>query len=97
MPATFLQSRLAWAVTCILAWASTTPVPGAKVEIWQADRCGGTTRSTGDASQYTAGQPALGYVLADKDGYYEFTSIYPGYYPGRTTSTFARRPPASVA
>ncbi len=35
-------------------------------------------------SQYDTSEIALrGYVLADGNGAYEFTTIYPGYYPGR--------------
>jgi len=62
------------------------------VEIWHADTAGGYhPNSNGDASQYTAGQLALrGYVLADENGHYEFTSIYPGYYQGRTRHIHVR-------
>jgi protocatechuate 3,4-dioxygenase beta subunit len=71
---------------------STTPLAGAKVEIWHADTNGVYhPNSNGAATQYSADQLALrGYVLTDKDGYYEFTSIYPGYYQGRTRHIHVR-------
>jgi protocatechuate 3,4-dioxygenase beta subunit len=61
------------------------PLAGAKIEIWQADNNGSYHPNTnGDASQFSAGELALrGYVLTDAKGYYQFTSIYPGIYPGR--------------
>ncbi|WP_338552169.1 stalk domain-containing protein [Paenibacillus sp. KS-LC4] len=64
----------------------TTPVAGAKVEIWQADDTGNYhPNSNGAASSYTASQLSLrGYVLTDANGYYEYTTIYPGEYTGRT-------------
>jgi protocatechuate 3,4-dioxygenase beta subunit len=62
------------------------PVAGAKVEIWQADTEGHYhPQANGDASQYTADALALrGYVVSDGSGAYSFTTIYPGYYEGRT-------------
>ena len=62
-----------------------TPLAGAKVDIWQADSSGSYhPNSNGNASDYSSDELALrGYVLTDSDGYYEFTSIYPGQYPGR--------------
>ncbi|MEI7027394.1 dioxygenase family protein [Paenibacillus sp. y28] len=64
----------------------TTPVPGAKVEVWQADDTGNYhPNSNGAASSYSKDQLSLrGYVVADDKGYYEYTTIYPGEYTGRT-------------
>lgn len=61
------------------------PLSGAKVDLWHCDSDGSYHPNTnGDASQFQASELALrGYVLTDADGYYEFTSIYPGIYPGR--------------
>jgi len=69
-----------------------SPIANAKVEIWHADSDGNyRPNSNGDASQYDAGELALrGYVLTDPSGRYEFTSIYPGYYPGRTRHIHVR-------
>lgn len=71
---------------------NTTPVDGAKVEIWQADNDGQYhPESNGDAAQYTADQLSLrGYVTTDKYGYYEFTSIFPGEYEGRVRHIHVR-------
>jgi len=71
---------------------SSAPIPNAKVEIWQTDTDGAYhPNSNGDASQYGPGELALrGYVLTDTRGRYEFTSIYPGYYPGRTRHIHVR-------
>lgn len=62
------------------------PIAGAKIEIWQADSDGAYhPASNGDMSQYSAADIALrGYVLTDAAGRYQFTTVYPGYYPGRT-------------
>jgi protocatechuate 3,4-dioxygenase beta subunit len=61
-------------------------IAGAKIEIWQTDRDGVYhPESNGDMSQYSAAEIALrGYVLTDDTGRYQFTTVYPGYYPGRT-------------
>lgn len=69
-----------------------TPLAGAKVEIWHADSDGRYhPNSNGDANQYRPDELALrGYVLTDPAGYYEFTSIYPGEYQGRTRHIHAR-------
>jgi len=64
----------------------TTPIAGAKVEIWHADDSGSYhPNSNGAASNYSADEISLrGYVLTDENGYYEYTTIYPGEYTGRT-------------
>ena len=69
-----------------------TPVPGAKVEIWQADASGAYHPSaSGDASRMTPGRLGLrGFVLTDATGSYRFTTIYPGSYPGRTRHIHVR-------
>ena len=42
-------------------------------------------RSNGPASGYQAGRLRLrGHVVTDAEGYYSFTTIYPGEYEGRT-------------
>ncbi|SFF14559.1 Protocatechuate 3,4-dioxygenase beta subunit [Paenibacillus algorifonticola] len=64
----------------------TTPVVGAKIEIWQADNGGNYhPNSNGAASSYNASELSLrGFVTTDEDGYYEYMTIYPGEYTGRT-------------
>lgn len=65
----------------VLAGAdNSTPIEGAKVEIWQADNSGKYhPEGSGVISQYEASQLNLrGFVTTDKYGYYEFTSIIPG-------------------
>jgi len=62
------------------------------VEIWHADTDGEYhPPSNGPASQYSADDLKLrGHVLANAEGRYEFTSVYPGYYPGRTRHIHVR-------
>lgn len=64
----------------------TTPVAGAKVDIWHADDSGNyLPNGNGEASTYSTDEISLrGFVMTDENGYYEFTSIYPGEYSGRT-------------
>jgi protocatechuate 3,4-dioxygenase beta subunit len=49
-------------------------LPGAKLEIWQADHSG---RYDLDGYRYRAT------LLADDKGQYSFDSVMPGHYPGR--------------
>ncbi|WP_373232377.1 hypothetical protein [Cohnella sp.] len=66
--------------------SGTTPVAGAKVEIWHADDSGSyQPNGNGAASSYSTDEISLrGYVMTDENGYYEYTTIYPGEYSGRT-------------
>lgn len=68
------------------------PIAGAIVEIWHADAAGVYHPATGgDASDFPASQLKLrGFVTTDANGRYEFTSIYPGYYGGRTRHIHVR-------
>jgi protocatechuate 3,4-dioxygenase beta subunit len=61
------------------------PLSGAKIEIWQADTDGKYyPQANGDISKFSKDQISLrGYVLTDENGYYKYTSIYPGEYSGR--------------
>jgi protocatechuate 3,4-dioxygenase beta subunit len=68
------------------------PIAEARIEIWQADG-GGVYHpaASGDMSQHDASEIALrGYVLTDPNGAYEFTTIYPGHYSGRTRHIHVR-------
>ncbi|MCS7057358.1 MAG: intradiol ring-cleavage dioxygenase [Meiothermus sp.] len=64
--------------------AGCVPLPGAMVDIWQCDAQGmysGVRDRYGD----TRGQKWLrGYQITDAQGVAQFTTIYPGWYPGRT-------------
>ncbi|WP_265518629.1 intradiol ring-cleavage dioxygenase [Nitratireductor luteus] len=66
--------------------AACTPIPGARVDIWHCDaegRYSGYPRQPGGLD--TTGETFLrGTQLADENGIATFTTIYPGWYPGRT-------------
>lgn len=64
---------------------NSTPLSGAKVEIWQADDSGSYhPNANGPASNYSEEELSLrGHVVTDSEGYYSFTTIYPGEYRGR--------------
>jgi len=70
----------------------TVPLAGAKIEIWQADSRGSYhPEGSGEAAKYRDRDMALrGYVVADGAGAYEFKSIYPGHYSGRTRHIHVR-------
>ena len=63
------------------------PLPGARVDIWHADTSGiysGYPRQPGGIS--TEGETFMrGTQFADGDGVVAFHTVYPGWYPGRTT------------
>jgi protocatechuate 3,4-dioxygenase beta subunit len=58
------------------------PVKNASVEIWHADAGGDYSGFGSTASNRTF---CRGQQKCDKDGIAEFKTIYPGWYPGRTT------------
>lgn len=61
-----------------------TPLQGAKVEIWHCDAAG-MYSDVSDPGFQTKGQNFLrGYQMTDANGKATFTTIYPGWYPGRT-------------
>jgi protocatechuate 3,4-dioxygenase beta subunit len=64
----------------------TTPLVGAKIEIWQADNEGKYhPQSNGDYNTIDKGKVALrGYTTTDDQGTYSYTSIFPAEYEGRT-------------
>jgi protocatechuate 3,4-dioxygenase beta subunit len=60
--------------------AGCTALPGAMVDVWHCDAAGAYS----DSDQATAGKKFLrGYQLTDANGVARFTTIYPGWYPGR--------------
>jgi protocatechuate 3,4-dioxygenase beta subunit len=61
---------------------SCAPVQGATVDIWHANAAG---LYSDEAANNTVGQNWLrGYQTTDADGLVRFTTIYPGWYSGRT-------------
>jgi protocatechuate 3,4-dioxygenase beta subunit len=65
--------------------ADCNPLPGAIVDIWQCDAVGVYSAVNESGSQRTAAKSFLrGYQITEADGSTQFTTIYPGWYPGRT-------------
>jgi len=64
----------------------TKPLADAVVDVWQADNAGSYhPNANGPATKFEAKDIALrGHVVTDENGAYEFTTIYPGEYEGRT-------------
>jgi protocatechuate 3,4-dioxygenase beta subunit len=61
------------------------PLPGAIIDVWQCDAIGVYSAVNDPGSQSTAGENFLrGYQVTKADGSARFTTIYPGWYPGRT-------------
>jgi protocatechuate 3,4-dioxygenase beta subunit len=59
------------------------PVSGAIVDIWHCDAAGAYSDAR-DPRFSTAGKKFLrGYQVTDQEGAVRFTTIYPGWYPGR--------------
>jgi protocatechuate 3,4-dioxygenase beta subunit len=59
-----------------------TPLPDAVVDVWHCDA---------EGSYSAEGQTYLrGAQVTDRDGIAEFTTIYPGWYPGRTVHIHAK-------
>lgn len=78
-----------------LAGAGCVPVPGAQVDVWHCDHVG-VYSDVRDPSFDTKGKQFLrGYQLTDAQGRAHFTTIYPGWYAGRTVHIhFKVRSPA---
>ena len=67
-----------------VAGARCTPVDGATVDIWHCDAAG-IYSDTDDMRSSTPGAKFLrGYQVTDAAGTVRFTTIYPGWYDGRT-------------
>jgi protocatechuate 3,4-dioxygenase beta subunit len=70
------------------------PLPGAQVEIWQADHAGIYLHPRdGRLAQRDAGFQGYGRAIADAEGRYAFRTIRPGRYPGRTPHIHLRAHP----
>lgn len=75
--------RLVFQVSQVSASAC-RPLPNASIDIWHCDAVGRYS-DVADRDFSTVGKKFLrGYQVTDTDGVAEFTTIYPGWYPGRT-------------
>ena len=64
--------------------AGCSPLSGAIVDLWQCDAVG-TYSAVNERDPRSAGKHFLrGYQVTDANGSTHFTTIYPGWYPGRT-------------
>ncbi len=78
---------LALTFTVIDVAAGCIPVPGAIVEVWHCDKDGLYSEYAGEPTgpDQTGTTYLRGLQIADAAGKVTFTSIYPGWYPGRCT------------
>ena len=77
--------RVAFRVTQMSASGACTPLAGALVDLWQCDALGVYSDFADTTAKFDArGKRFLrGYQLTDAKGAVAFTTIYPGWYPGR--------------
>jgi protocatechuate 3,4-dioxygenase beta subunit len=76
--------RLTFRVSAIRG-AGCNPISGAIVDVWQCDAIGVYSAVNEPGSQGPAAKNFLrGYQITQADGSTQFTTIYPGWYPGRT-------------
>jgi protocatechuate 3,4-dioxygenase beta subunit len=67
----------------VSAAGACAPLAGAQVDIWQCDAVGRYSDAN-DRRNSTSGQTFLrGHQITDAKGNVQFTTIYPGWYPGR--------------
>ena len=67
-----------------VAGGKCAPLPGAMVDLWHCD-VAGVYSDANDPGFNTKGKKFLrGYQVADADGSVRFTTVYPGWYDGRT-------------
>ena len=77
-----------------VADGSCTPLEGATVEIWHCDAAGSYS-GVSDPGFNTQGQKWLrGAQITDANGVATFTTIYPGWYPGRAVHIHFRVSPS---
>lgn len=68
-----------------VASSACTPLAGAIVDVWHCDATGIYSDVSDPTFGNTAGKKFLrGYQVTDADGVAKFTTIYPGWYEGRT-------------
>ena len=76
--------RLTFRVSAIDG-AGCKPLSGAIVDVWQCDAIGVYSGVNDSGSQSSEGKNFLrGYQVTETNGSTQFTTIYPGWYPGRT-------------
>ncbi len=72
----------------VIEYGPCTPVASARVDVWHADALGVYSGYSGQGdgrNVSSAGKTYLrGTQISDADGQVVFSSIYPGWYPGRT-------------
>jgi protocatechuate 3,4-dioxygenase beta subunit len=74
--------RLTWRVSRLTAGAC-APLAGAMVDLWHCDAAG-VYSDVADPGGSTVGRKFLrGFQVTDGEGLAKFTTIYPGWYPGR--------------
>ena len=61
-----------------------TPLPGAVVDVWHCDALGVYSGVSDPGFDTSAQQFLRGYLVTDDSGRAQFTTIYPGWYSGRT-------------
>lgn len=66
----------------VLGMPDCAPLPGALVEVWQADERGDYT-GINSGRQDDPGCLLRASIRAGKDGRYSFATVFPGEYPGR--------------
>ena len=64
--------------------AGCKPLSGAIVDLWQCDAIGVYSGVNDSGSQSSEAKFLRGYQVTETDGRAQFTTIYPGWYPGRT-------------
>ena len=89
-PGTSTQSagtplRLSLRVSQMSSAAACAPLAGALVDLWQCDALGVYSDFADETAKFDArGKRFLrGYQVTDANGLVSFTTIYPGWYPGR--------------
>jgi protocatechuate 3,4-dioxygenase beta subunit len=75
-----------------------TPIANARVDVWQCDAAGVYSGYPNQLGGFdTTGQTFLrGTQITDADGRVTFRTIYPGWYPGRTTHIHFKVHPSST-
>src|SRR5262245_22422480 len=68
--------------------AACAPAAGVQVDVWQCD-AGGVYSDDPNTGE-PGGRFLRGYQIADANGAVQFTTIYPGWYPGRTVHVHYR-------
>ena len=84
-----VQFDLTFRVSQVVAGAC-SPLAGVQVDVWHCD-AEGIYSDTTELGMQTVGQKFLrGYQITDENGMVHFTTIYPGWYEGRTVHIHAK-------